>query len=213
MALPEENLTQVDGNSQGFLSSWLPARSGILKKNIQAYTTLATGKTSEVSDEAVEGALFSQLTNMRNVVVKPDKTLPAGINGKYDRNNYSISIRNTLVGSKNDATLEDLTTHERTHSLRPLPQEATIKSFMTDNMVTDPYLDKPSEIYARLMTARKKLGIDPSKIVTSDDLKQWTGVLKDYDLHRYPKDFLLNLFNNVAENSTTKKSLTGLLYT
>lgn len=64
------------------------------------------------------------------------------------------------------------------------------------------YLDEPTEIYSRLMQLRYDNNINPKKIWTLDDIKKLRKNVKDYRIFsRYSDEFILKLFNEVAQNN------------
>lgn len=73
------------------------------------------------------------------------------------------------------------------------------------------YLDKPAEIYSRLMEIRYLNNIDPKKVWTRDELNEFKKTAKDKNIFsEYNNDFILELFNNVAQN--TEKPNQNSLY-
>jgi len=97
--------------------------------------------------------------------------------------------------------------HERTHSARgvegELPQYKAIEKILKlkKGEEKDSYLDKPSEIYSRMMELRYNKKLDPTQDVNSLD-----GInLKGYDFNRYEPESVLRLLNEVADNKQTKK--------
>lgn len=69
------------------------------------------------------------------------------------------------------------------------------------------YYDDPDEIYSRLMEFRYENNLDPKKVWTKDDIKalRQNRKIKDFDLlERYDDEFILRLFNEVAQNSATQ---------
>lgn len=97
--------------------------------------------------------------------------------------------------------------HERTHAMRPFPQENTIaKIISTDrhnNSAVYPshlqYLKKPSEIYARLNAFRFKYKLKPNQIIDQNFLNSHRDELRKEDLEIFDDNTLIRLFNEVAD--------------
>lgn len=98
-------------------------------------------------------------------------------------------------------------THERTHGLDAKPQEAAIENIISadtnikDNR--DKYLDKPGEIYARMMELRHYLKLNPLMPVSMPMIVQWRKnlILQKFSLDRYTNQTLYRLFNEIAQNT------------
>lgn len=73
---------------------------------------------------------------------------------------------------------KDVKVHEVAHSSRPRAQEAKIKQlkaarkFLKDGVAPDDYLDSNNEIYARLMSLRKDLKLDPKKHYSISEIRK-----------------------------------------
>lgn len=104
--------------------------------------------------------------------------------------------------------------HERTHAMNAKHQEHYIRKLVKDdnNKYNDEYLDKPEEIYGRLMQYRYNNKLSPTKIITKKYLNAHKEELEELNLRRYDDEFLLKLFNDVAENNIERKSLENLYY-
>lgn len=109
--------------------------------------------------------------------------------------------------------------HERTHLYGPRASLKTIygagrrkSQRYIDRALKverDGYLDSDEEIQARLNSLRYKLQLDPKKVWTIDEIRALTKDKrynkKDLDLDRYTDEFLLHLFNEVADNNISKQ--------
>lgn len=110
--------------------------------------------------------------------------------------------------------------HERTHAMRPFPQENTIaKIISTDrhnNSTVYPshlqYLKKPSEIYARLNAFRFKYKLAPNQIIDQNFLNSHRDELRKEDLEIFDDDTLIRLFNEVADVGNQNISINDNLY-
>lgn len=78
--------------------------------------------------------------------------------------------------------------HEVSHSSRPRAQEAKIKQlkatrkFLKDGVVPDDYLDSNNEIYARLMSLRKDLKLDPKKRYSISEIRKLIDEHSEYKI-------------------------------
>lgn len=105
--------------------------------------------------------------------------------------------------------------HERTHAtvglFSPILREVfgIVNDLKVRRKRIDPYYDDPQEIYARLMSFREKHNLDPTKVITKEDIDKWKkDKVEDFFLiNRYPIDILLRLFNDVAQNTTDPNRL------
>lgn len=114
----------------------------------------------------------------------------------------------------------DIIIHERTHLSGPQQARNAIygigsysskKKYYNRALKVDkdPYLDSDQEIYSRLNALRYDLQLDPKKVWTIDEIRALTKDKRydksQLDLDRYTDEFLLHLFNEVADNNTTKQ--------
>lgn len=100
---------------------------------------------------------------------------------------------------------DDVKIHERTHALNADYQERTIANKKDKEKYNDKYLDDEKEIYSRLMEYRFKNNLNPNETVDSNYLNKHRQELKDKRLYRYDDDFLLFLFNQVAQNNSNNR--------
>lgn len=218
--IKKETVQSTDSNSQLFIKDWLSNRSNIFTDNVNTYDAINNnGFKDPLLQQKANGILEMQFRHMGkagllSTRVTGDDTNLDGAAGQFNKLTNSISIDKDI---NNIPLLDKTITHERTHSLRPYIQESVIgdllkKHYVKDYSEFDKYRNNSGEIYARLMAFRKNNGLTPAKIVTKEDLQQWKKLLNKEDLGHYPKEFLLDLFNTVASNSTTKQ-MNGLMYT
>lgn len=147
-----------------------------------------------------------------------------------DYNRYLGTLAQTQLNNKNiyyftTNKLNPTIIHERTHALsKPTmfgfgkPQEEVIGDYIYNgndyknkDVENNTYLDNPKEIYSRLMEFRYDNNIKPDKVWDENDLNilRKQDNVKDYDLlKRYNNNFLLHLFNNVAENKQNNQNQT-----
>lgn len=104
------------------------------------------------------------------------------------------------------APTEDVLTHEQAHASKAYPQENRIQEILGgENKATTDYLDRPTEVYSRLMDFRQINNIDPSQVWNKKALKELKKTGTDVDLlNRYKDDQLLDLFNTVADIGTER---------
>lgn len=104
------------------------------------------------------------------------------------------------------ASTENVLTHEQAHASNAYPQENRIQEILGgQNKATTDYLDRPTEVYSRLMDFRQINNIDPSQVWDKKALKELKKTGTDVDLlNRYKDDQLLDLFNTVADIGTER---------
>lgn len=104
------------------------------------------------------------------------------------------------------APTEDVLTHEQAHASKAYPQENRIQEILGgENKATTDYLDRPTEVYSRLMDFREINNIDPNQVWDKKALKELKKTGTDVDLlNRYEDDQLLDLFNTVADIGTER---------
>lgn len=77
------------------------------------------------------------------------------------------------------------------------------------------YYNNPTELYSRLMELRQANNIDPKKIWTKEEIKQLRNNknLKDFNIfERYDDDFILKLFNEIADNGQQNNQYNNISY-
>lgn len=101
------------------------------------------------------------------------------------------------------APTQDVLTHEQSHASKAVPQEQRIQEILGgSNTGSTDYLDRPTEVYSRLMELREANQLDPLKVWEKKDIKALKKTGIDYDiLNRYKDEDILELFNTVADNS------------
>lgn len=157
--------------------------------------------------------LINNAASAPQYIIYPDtKNSEYDTRGMYVEPNSWNNTGHYIVypGTPNNGT----NIHERTHAMNPKHQEYVIKKFIedNDNNYNDKYLDKPEEIYGRLMQYRYNNKLSPTKIIDKKYLNTHKEELEKLNLRRYDDDFLLKLFNEVAENNIERKSLENLNY-
>ena len=86
-------------------------------------------------------------------------------------------------------------------------QPGAIRLKLDKNKYNDKYIDDPREIYSRLMELRYANKINPRHKWNKSELNEFKKKAKDFDiLDRYDDNFLLYLFNEVAQNNDNIKT-------
>jgi len=212
--LNKETLASSDNKTKQFLAYWLSKREKPLVANIRTFDALHSPKDAplDYSSQRFQIELGRQLDAMNKAGIAISNKLPNHLRGEFDKGKGVISLNERLNPDLIDKTI----VHERSHSLKPYPQEAAIKKLMEDHRVypsedeQGKYLDQPGEIYSRMMMFRQANGLKPEQEVTKDDLKQWKGGLFKDELSRYPTKFLLDLFNLIALNQNQSQDNNNL---
>lgn len=200
---------QQGGIQEGkqWLEDWYKSRKGLVKQNVKQVLPIPL----PVTESLVFNALKRNL-DLTRAKINPSK-VPDNASGVY----YPFGRRIFLTDGSTSTAI-----HEWTHSSLPDAQEKVIKKYQDnfgdtiyDNktIAPDEYLDNPQEIYARLMQLRHSINADPNHKFTI--VPEESTVTPHYNkentynlLNRYSDDFLLYLFNNVAQAPTKKKDAT-----
>lgn len=180
---------QQGGIQEGkqWLEDWYKSRKGLVKQNVKQVLPIPL----PVTESLVFNALKRNL-DLTRAKINPSK-VPDNASGVY----YPFGRRIFLTDGSTSTAI-----HEWTHSSLPDAQEKVIKKYQDnfgdtvyDNktIVPDEYLDNPQEII-----------VPEESTVTPHYNKENTYNL----LNRYSDDFLLYLFNNVAQAPTKKKDAT-----
>lgn len=162
-------------------------------------TPLIMSKSSPKSIEELEQQRRANALNYAaNTVKRINTNAQEGrnIQGTYNQNAHTIY-----------APTEDVLTHEQAHASKAIPQEAKIKEIIGgENNTATPYLDRPTEIYSRLMELRQSNQIDPSKVWTEEEVNKLQGT--DFNiLNRYKPKQVVKLFNEVAQVPSNSQAL------
>lgn len=194
---------QQGGIQEGkqWLEDWYKSRKGLVKQNVKQVLPIPL----PVTESLVFNALKRNL-DLTRAKINPSK-VPDNASGVY----YPFGRRIFLTDGSTSTAI-----HEWTHSSLPDAQEKVIKKYQDnfgdtiyDNktIAPDEYLDNPQEIYARLMQLRHSINADPNHKFTKEEIQN--NKENTYNLlNRYSDDFLLYLFNNVAQAPTKKKDAT-----
>lgn len=135
-------------------------------------------------------------------------TLPNGniIGGEYSPVSHAIWLRDDNPSSK---------LHEDSHATGKIPQKQKIADIIgTEDTSDTPYLDRPDEIYSRLMQLREANKIDPAQEWSEKDIKELKKNAKDFNiLNRYKPEIIQQLFNDVALNTLQNDNIGKLKLT
>jgi len=224
------NLKSADAKAREFLESWLTQRQDILRQNLDdnrnyvEYYPKDGGAKAE-TDRQLMGSNSSNVEPYDFTQQEIDKNqVHNSILGSFDPGSRTVRINKELENAADPLLPVLALIHERTHALgsqsaEPLPQEKAIKKAHRKFDVPKPanefekYQDDKSEIYGRLMDARKRFGVSPKDTITKDDLVRFknTPGYKDIGMERYPDEYILYLFNKIAKVNNKPKP-GGLLY-
>jgi len=206
---PEPKVPFSDMDNKTWLNWWYGGREKQLKQSF------STGIQKYI-DEAVETPI--------EIVSQQPKDKP-GFGGAYNLITKTIKLYpHSKVMNYNEG--RDLLFHEQVHALNDLPtykfqprsdedsgpvyppEDAIINLGLSNKDDYDYYWDDNREIYSRLMEFRKQNKLHPSKYQDKEQIKKWrdSGKLKQFMLDRYDDDTLLYLFNEVAQNNSTKNA-------
>lgn len=154
---------------------------------------------------------YAQLNNAASA--RETKISSYANSGEYNINKHTVAYNP-------EAPWYDSSTrvHERTHAMRPFPQENTVAKIMAtdkhDNSTVYPphlqYLKKPSEVYARMNAFRFKYNLSPDQIIDQKFLDSHRKELQDEDLEIFDDNTLIRLFNEVAQNDTQQDNFQPL---
>lgn len=149
---------QDGADTRKWVDNWLSQRKDKLKNNSIYSGWLAI-------PGLIENPYFRQSASMSKYSFKRGK-LPGKITGLTNHKEKTIT------------TSDDSTeVHEWTHASRPYEQIAKVKEIidrwgLKPGIMYDDYLDKPSEIYSRLMELRFNNNLDPNHEYTLEEVQE-----------------------------------------
>lgn len=152
-------------------------------------------------------AFYTQIENAasapQHIIYPNNKSSNFESRGMYVEPNYYDNTGHYIVypGTPDNGT----NIHERTHAMHADPQEYIINKYLDKNKYNHKYLDKKQEIYGRLMQYRYNNNLKPTDVIDKKYLKEHEKELEDLNLRRYDDDFLMFLFNDVAQNNKSKE--------
>lgn len=147
-----------------WLKNWYAGRGPQISKNFSNSVGFYVPKF-------LAGKYLNKAINSTTYQINPEiiSHLPEGVVGAYSAALHDVAVKedNPIVA-----------VHEMTHATHNVPAEEAIAKIIDEmggNIYElgtdyDEYLDKPSEIYARLMETRKIQNIDPKKYWTPKDI-------------------------------------------
>ena len=150
--------TILGADTRKWVDNWLSQRKDKLKNNSIYSGWLAI-------PGLIENPYFRQSASMSKYSFKRGK-LPGKITGLTNHKEKTIT------------TSDDSTeVHEWTHASRPYEQIAKVKEIidrwgLKPGIMYDDYLDKPSEIYSRLMELRFNNNLDPNHEYTLEEVQE-----------------------------------------
>lgn len=151
---------QDGADTRKWVDNWLSQRKDKLKNNSIYSGWLAI-------PGLIENPYFRQSASMSKYSFKRGK-LPGKITGLTNHKEKTIT---TSDDSKSTEV------HEWTHASRPYEQIAKVKEIidrwgLKPGIMYDDYLDKPSEIYSRLMELRFNNNLDPNHEYTLEEVQE-----------------------------------------
>lgn len=151
---------QDGADTRKWVDNWLSQRKDKLKNNSVYSGWLAI-------PGLIENPYFRQSASMSKYSFKRGK-LPGKITGQTNHKEKTIT---TSDDSKSTEV------HEWTHASRPYEQIAKVKEIIDRwgfklGIMRDDYLDKPSEIYSRLMELRYNNNLDPNHEYTLEEVQE-----------------------------------------
>lgn len=151
---------QDGADTRKWVDNWLSQRKDKLKNNSVYSGWLAI-------PGLIENPYFRQSASMSKYSFKRGK-LPGKITGQTNHKEKTIT---TSDDSKSTEV------HEWTHASRPYEQIAKVKEIIDrwgfkPGIMRDDYLDKPSEIYSRLMELRYNNNLDPNHEYTLEEVQE-----------------------------------------
>lgn len=151
---------QDGADTRKWVDNWLSQRKDKLKNNSVYSGWLAI-------PGLIENPYFRQSASMSKYSFKRGK-LPGKITGQTNHKEKTIT---TSDDSKSTEV------HEWTHASRPYEQIAKVKEIIDrwgfkHGIMRDDYLDKPSEIYSRLMELRYNNNLDPNHEYTLEEVQE-----------------------------------------
>lgn len=155
-------------------------------------------KTPDMTDEEANRRLINDARNYgrrTKARLESDSNQRGLVGTQVTRGEYSPKGRAIY------APTDDVLTHEQSHASKAIPQENRIQEILggANNESTD-YLDRPTEVYSRLMDFRETNNIDPNQVWDKKALKELKKTGTDVDLlNRYKDEQILDLFNTVAD--------------
>jgi len=152
--------TILGADTRKWVDNWLSQRKDKLKNNSIYSGWLAI-------PGLIENPYFRQSASMSKYSFKRGK-LPGKITGLTNHKEKTIT---TSDDSKSTEV------HEWTHASRPYEQIAKVKEIidrwgLKPGIMYDDYLDKPSEIYSRLMELRFNNNLDPNHEYTLEEVQE-----------------------------------------
>ena len=151
---------QDGADTRKWVDNWLSQRRDKLKNNSVYSGWLAI-------PGLIENPYFRQSASMSKYSFKRGKLL-GKITGQTNHKEKTITISDDSKSTE---------VHEWTHASRPYEQIAKVKEIIDrwgfkPGIMRDDYLDKPSEIYSRLMELRYNNNLDPNHEYTLEEVQE-----------------------------------------
>lgn len=147
---------QQGADTRQWVDNWLSQRKDKLKNN------------------AIYSGLFALPGLIKNPYFRQVKSM-----SKYSFKKGDLPGRTTGTTNHREKIIDSKSTevHEWTHAARPYEQIAKVKEIidrwgLRPGIMRDDYLDKPSEIYSRLMELRYNNNLDPNHEYTLEEVRE-----------------------------------------
>lgn len=193
---------------------WFEGRQKQMQQNLDAAGISRTAKEETQR----------QLNTLGDIIESyPSRTTPAAaVAGGFTESTYHPTTGQRLpfhIQYTTPNPSPGIEAHERTHGLDAKPQEDVLD--VLDQQLRpewdtkpDSYRNDPGEKYAHLMQARRDLNLDPSYIVTPEDVKRWRNAGPDAPYWQALQFFdtlddagLARIFNEIASANTTPSNI------
>lgn len=176
---------QDGADTRKWVDNWLSQRKDKLKNNSIYSGWLAI-------PGLIENPYFRQSASMSKYSFKRGK-LPGKITNHKEK---------TITTSDDSKSTE---VHEWTHASRPYEQIAKVKEIidrwgLKPGIMYDDYLDKPSEIYSRLMELRFNNNLDPNHEYTLEEVQELRN-------KNHTGDYLIRFYKSNINNPTIPKKI------
>ena len=207
-------LNQNTKDTQNFVQNWFYKQGNELNNQLNKLNSVQTYSNGikelpniDPTSPLLSNGLYSESDGMY-LGRQADGSFQTA-NGLYRPDLHQIYINPLRNRDSQASTI----IHERTHSLGLTnPQVQAInkfqqKEFLREGQQGNKYNDTPWEIYARLMQFRHDNNIDPTKVWKAEEIQQLRdniqGDSENDILQRYNDEFILHLFNDVAQNNSS----------
>ena len=224
------DLEESDIRDQSFIRNWMNHRTDVLKNNLKSSNFFPTDKLAEkVKNEQLSNMQSARHFNFNNKedlerwkTTFGEKMAEVHSRGKnkYTADDMVTYMNYTQDGSYNPYTHTIVSNpgkkapfylHERTHAMRPIPQETKISKILSkatklNESSNSDYYNNPKEVYARLMEFRRDNKLDPTKKYSTKFIQEMKDIKKYNDI-KFSIDKNLGVFNDTPDKYLRVKPL------